>query len=195
MLSKVIKCYQIISRRREALRKLNSKQAAEKLGVSVVTLRRWDKKGILKAHRTLTNRCYYTEDQINKLLNKPNDDELKIAFSPVLNIGYLHDDGTITIESKNCSGTFKTGINYVFGKATICYNGSETTIKNIPTKVTIDAQIKKGESTTVSLELSQAAYRVILKAGDMHLLNGKDIEYFDLEEKVFASQNKKKEKE
>lgn len=177
------------------MQKLNSKQAAEKLGVSVVTLRRWDKKGILKAHRTLTNRCYYTEDQINKLLNKPNDDELKITFSPVLNTGYLHDDGTVTIESKYCSGTYKTGINYVFSEATIRYNGSETTIKNTPAKVTIDAQIKKGESTTVSLELSQAAYRVILKASDMHLLNGKDIEYFDLEEKVFASQNKKKEEE
>lgn len=175
------------------MRKLNSKQAAEKLGVSIVTLRRWDKKGILKAHRTLTNRCYYTENQINKLLNKPNDDELKIFSVP--NIGYLHDDGTVTIESKYCSGTYKTGINYVFSEATIRDNGSETTIKNVPAKVTIDAQIKKGESTTVSLELSQAAYRVILKASDMHLLNGKDIEYFDLEEKVFASQNKKKEEE
>lgn len=36
---------------------------AELLGVSVKTLQRWDREGILKAHRTPTNRRYYTYDQ------------------------------------------------------------------------------------------------------------------------------------
>lgn len=36
---------------------------AEKLGVTVLTLQRWDNKGILKAYRTPTNRRYYTEEQ------------------------------------------------------------------------------------------------------------------------------------
>ena len=39
------------------------KYFAELLGVSVKTLQRWDRDGILKANRTPTNRRYYTYDQ------------------------------------------------------------------------------------------------------------------------------------
>ena len=39
------------------------KDFAELLGVSVKTLRRWDRDGILKANRTLTDRIYYTYGQ------------------------------------------------------------------------------------------------------------------------------------
>ena len=39
------------------------KDFAELLGVSVKTLQRWDREGVLKAHRTLTDRRYYTYDQ------------------------------------------------------------------------------------------------------------------------------------
>ncbi len=39
------------------------KDFAELLGVSVKTLQRWDREGTLKAHRTLTDRRYYTYDQ------------------------------------------------------------------------------------------------------------------------------------
>lgn len=39
------------------------KDFAELLGVSVKTLQRWDRAGILKANRTPTNRRYYTYDQ------------------------------------------------------------------------------------------------------------------------------------
>ena len=39
------------------------KDFAELLGVSVKTLQRWDREGILKANRTPTNRRYYTHDQ------------------------------------------------------------------------------------------------------------------------------------
>ncbi len=39
------------------------KDFAELLGVSVKTLQRWDRDGILKAERTPTNRRYYTYDQ------------------------------------------------------------------------------------------------------------------------------------
>lgn len=35
---------------------------AELLGVSVKTLQRWDRDGVLKAHRTPTGRRYYTYD-------------------------------------------------------------------------------------------------------------------------------------
>jgi putative resolvase len=33
------------------------------IGVSVFTLQRWDRQGMFKAHRSLTNRRYYTHDQ------------------------------------------------------------------------------------------------------------------------------------
>lgn len=39
------------------------KDFAELLGVSVKTLQRWDREGILKANRTLTDRRYYTYEQ------------------------------------------------------------------------------------------------------------------------------------
>ena len=39
------------------------KDFAELLGVSVKTLQRWDREGILKAYRTPTDRRYYTYDQ------------------------------------------------------------------------------------------------------------------------------------
>ena len=39
------------------------KDFAELLGISVKTLQRWDREGILKANRTQTDRRYYTYDQ------------------------------------------------------------------------------------------------------------------------------------
>ena len=39
------------------------KDFAELIGVSVKTLQRWDREGILEANRTPTDRCYYTYDQ------------------------------------------------------------------------------------------------------------------------------------
>lgn len=39
------------------------KDYAELLGVSVKTLQRWDREGILKANRTPTDRRYYTYEQ------------------------------------------------------------------------------------------------------------------------------------
>ena len=41
----------------------NPKDFADLLGVSVKTLQRWDREGILKANRTPTDRRYYTYDQ------------------------------------------------------------------------------------------------------------------------------------
>lgn len=42
---------------------LKPKEMAEKLGVTVRTLQKWDNQGILKANRIPTNRRYYTEEQ------------------------------------------------------------------------------------------------------------------------------------
>lgn len=40
-----------------------SKEFGELIGKSVITLQKWDRKGILIAHRSPTNRRYYTHDQ------------------------------------------------------------------------------------------------------------------------------------
>lgn len=51
------------------------KDFAELLGVSVKTLQRWDRDGILKANRTPTDRRYYTYDQYLQFkgINTDND--------------------------------------------------------------------------------------------------------------------------
>lgn len=43
---------------------------AKKIGVCARTLVRWDKAGLLVAHRTPTNRRYYTEEQLKKYLKQ-----------------------------------------------------------------------------------------------------------------------------
>ena len=48
---------------------LKPKDVADRLGITTKTLQTWDRKGILKAKRSPTNRRFYTEAQIkNKLL-------------------------------------------------------------------------------------------------------------------------------
>lgn len=42
---------------------------AKLVGVSYKTLLYWDKKGYLTANRTITNRRYYTEEQLQFALN------------------------------------------------------------------------------------------------------------------------------
>lgn len=121
------------------------------------------------------------------MMNKLNNEELKLKFSPALNLAYPNDDGTVTIESNLVSGTFNQGVNYVFGKGVFFGNGSETVINHVPFKLTVGT-IRKGHHTKLLNEMSQAAYETILKADAMGLLNEKEIEYFDLEQKVFANQ-------
>lgn len=60
---------------------------AKELGVSVETLRRWDRTGKLKAKRTPSNHRYYTEEDLaqakglkpisKEILNIPNETLLK----------------------------------------------------------------------------------------------------------------------
>lgn len=40
----------------------------ERIRVSVKTLQRWDRQGVLKAHRTATNRRYYTQEDLLSIL-------------------------------------------------------------------------------------------------------------------------------
>lgn len=71
---------------------LKPKDVAERLNISVKTLQRWDNEGILIAHRTPTNRRYYTEDQIQQYLHpSDNPHRLRVAYARVSNVGQKDD--------------------------------------------------------------------------------------------------------
>ena len=54
---------------------------AEKVGVSISTLQRWDRTDVLKSRRTPTNQRYYTDEDLNKVLNLETKTKRK-------NVGY-----------------------------------------------------------------------------------------------------------
>ena len=54
---------------------------AEKVGVSISTLQRWDRTDVLKSRRTPTNQRYYTGEDLNKVLNLETKTKRK-------NVGY-----------------------------------------------------------------------------------------------------------
>ena len=58
---------------------------AKLLNVTVKTLQNWDKQGTLKAYRTPTNQRFYTEEQLNQILNLSNSNQME---KQGLKIGY-----------------------------------------------------------------------------------------------------------
>lgn len=65
---------------------MKPKEMAERLGVTVRTLQIWDKKGILKAYRTPTNRRYYTEEQYLKYTGQSlQSKRLNVAYARASN--------------------------------------------------------------------------------------------------------------
>ncbi len=65
---------------------INQKDFAELLGVSVKTLQRWDRDGILKANRTPTDRRYYTYGQYLQFkgIQTENDIRDTVIYARVL---------------------------------------------------------------------------------------------------------------
>jgi len=47
------------------------------------TLQRWDREGILKAHRTPTNRRFYTHDQLSQILGVKENKRIAISYCRV----------------------------------------------------------------------------------------------------------------
>ena len=71
---------------------LKPKDMAERLGVTVRTLQIWDNKGILKAHRTPTNRRYYTEEQYLDYIGQYKGNKRKyVAYARVSTKGQKND--------------------------------------------------------------------------------------------------------
>lgn len=70
---------------------------ATRLGVSIKTLQRWDREGILVAKRTPTNRRYYTEEQYLSYVGKSQPKGLILAYTRVSSRHQI-DDLTSQIE-------------------------------------------------------------------------------------------------
>ncbi len=45
------------------------KEFAKMIGVTMQTLRNWEKSGYIESNRTVSNRRYYTDEQYKKCLN------------------------------------------------------------------------------------------------------------------------------
>jgi predicted site-specific integrase-resolvase len=68
------------------------KEMAKRLGITVKTLQRWDKGGVLEAHRTPTNRRYYTEEQYLECIHSSSIKSKKhVAYARVSNAGQKDD--------------------------------------------------------------------------------------------------------
>jgi len=57
-------------------------EAAKLLRVSKDTLRRWEKKGIIKPHRSPTNRRYYKKETLDYIFSKKPDLKAKPLETP-----------------------------------------------------------------------------------------------------------------
>lgn len=72
---------------------LKPNEMAKRLGVTVKTLQKWDNAGKFKAHRTPTNRRYYTEDQYLDYIGQADEPKKRrqVAYARVSNIGQKDD--------------------------------------------------------------------------------------------------------
>lgn len=67
-------------------------EMAKRLGVSIKTLQRWDREGILVAKRTPTDRRYYTEDQYLEYIGLASKSKRKtIAYARVSSVNQKDD--------------------------------------------------------------------------------------------------------
>ena len=101
------------------------KDFAELLGVSVKTLQRWDREGVLKANRTPTNRRYYTYNQYLQFkgIQAENDTRDIVIYARVSTRGQKDDLKNQTeflkqfcnakgIIVNQCIEDFGSGLNY-----------------------------------------------------------------------------------
>src|SRR5215470_2224439 len=56
-------------------------QFAKRVGVSVKTIQKWDRLGILPARRTITNRRYYTDEELAAALRLPRQHKPRVTIA------------------------------------------------------------------------------------------------------------------
>lgn len=67
------------------------REFAKLVGRTTQTLRRWEREGLLHAHRTPTNRRYYTHEQYQELMGIPPPGRTVIAYCRVSNAGQVQE--------------------------------------------------------------------------------------------------------
>lgn len=67
-------------------KQLSIGEAAKYLGISRDTLRRWEKKGKIIPYRSPSNRRYYSQDQLDSLIEKPEENVSRRPSSGSLNL-------------------------------------------------------------------------------------------------------------
>ena len=61
------------------------------IGRTTQTLQLWDRKGLLKAHRTPTNRRYYTHDQYLQVIGQKAKEQKIVVYCRVSSAGQKND--------------------------------------------------------------------------------------------------------
>ena len=95
MLTNVFKSVNIYSRGDINMKHITNykpKDFAELLNVSVKTLQRWDREGVLVAKRTPTDRRYYTYDQYLEYKGVKNNAERKVVVYTRVSTNGQKDD-------------------------------------------------------------------------------------------------------
>jgi len=64
---------------------------AKLIAKSTHTLQRWDREGILKAHRSPTNRRFYTHDQLSEILGVKENKRVAVSYCRVSSPGQKDD--------------------------------------------------------------------------------------------------------
>jgi len=64
---------------------------AKLIAKTTKTLQRWDREGILTAHRTPTNRRFYTHDQLSEILGVKIDKRIAVSYCRVSSPGQKDD--------------------------------------------------------------------------------------------------------
>ena len=67
------------------------KEFAKLIAKTTNTLQRWDREGILKAHRTPTNRRFYTYEQLSEILGVKENKRIAISYCRVSSAGQKDD--------------------------------------------------------------------------------------------------------
>lgn len=67
------------------------KEFGSLIGRTTHTLQRWDRAGILKAHRTLTGRRYYTHDQYHEVVGQKAKARSLVTYCRVSSAGQKKD--------------------------------------------------------------------------------------------------------
>lgn len=70
---------------------MKPKELADRLGISVKTLQKWDREGKLPAKRTVTNRRYYTESDYLKASGQPQTNRHNVIYARVSTVNQKDD--------------------------------------------------------------------------------------------------------